>query len=28
MIETIYIEENILQHPRVIDIVAVFRKPE
>ena len=24
MIETIYIEENILQHPRVIDIVARF----
>ena len=24
MIETIYIEENILQHPRVIEIVARF----
>ena len=26
MIETIYIEENILQHPRVIEIVSRFPK--
>jgi len=28
MIETIYIEEAILQHPRVIEIIRVFRKQE
>jgi len=28
MIETIYIEEAILQHPRVIEMLRVFRKPE